>query len=273
MALYQKDKYKSSIGFTDLLFNLLVGFVFLFIVAFILINPITKKSDAPKKAEYLVIIEWPNEWNDDIDLYVKDPMGTVVSFRNKFGGLLHLEKDDLGFSNDSWVDADGESHIIPINREVITIRGVQDGRYEVAFHVYSIKSVGSKDKTAGTNAPRVVTATLIKLNPYREVTKVQVHYMAERGQALTLFNFNIDGGATGTKIKVDREPNDIILQGISSHRGEEDIGGIQPNQTDDSGVEYTSPDRVVEQRRNAGVIVSTEAPGGGYQEDDNDANY
>ena len=47
--LREPAKYKSTIGFTDLLFNLLVGFVFLFIIAFILINPITKKKDVPKK--------------------------------------------------------------------------------------------------------------------------------------------------------------------------------------------------------------------------------
>ena len=36
-------KYKSTIGFTDLLFNLLVGFVFLFIIA-VELFPITKKK-------------------------------------------------------------------------------------------------------------------------------------------------------------------------------------------------------------------------------------
>tara|TARA_B100000809_G_scaffold266014_1_gene326892 strand:+ start:494 stop:1297 length:804 start_codon:yes stop_codon:yes gene_type:complete len=254
MALYQKDKYKSSIGFTDLLFNLLVGFVFLFVVAFILINPITKKSDAPKKAEYLVIIEWPSEWNDDVDLYVKDPRGIIVSFRNKFGGLLHLEKDDLGFSNDQWTDESGQTHIIPINREVVTIRGVQNGRYEVAFHVYSIKSIGSKEAAALVTTPRIVTATLIKLNPYREVMKVQVLYLGERGQVLTLFNFDIDD----KKITVDTEPNDIVLEGSSSHRGEGEndfIGGIGeeglPSEYPPSP--YTSPDRVAETNINSDI--------------------
>ena len=40
----KRRQYSSSIAFNDLLFNLLVGFVFLFIVAFILINPPTKRN-------------------------------------------------------------------------------------------------------------------------------------------------------------------------------------------------------------------------------------
>ena len=98
--LREPAKYKSTIGFTDLLFNLLVGFVFLFIIAFILINPITKKKDVPKKAEYMVVIEWESTSLDDIDLWVKAPDGKTVSFVKKEAGLMNLEKDDLGISND-----------------------------------------------------------------------------------------------------------------------------------------------------------------------------
>ena len=38
------EKFKSTVGFTDLLFNILVGFAFLFIVAFLLIKPEAKKT-------------------------------------------------------------------------------------------------------------------------------------------------------------------------------------------------------------------------------------
>ena len=106
-----RGKYKSTVGFTDLLFNLLVGFVFLFIIAFILINPITKKADVPKKAEYMIVMEWPTEVADDIDLWVKDPEGNTVSFVKKENGYMNLEKDDLGHSNDMTVDEYGLSLI------------------------------------------------------------------------------------------------------------------------------------------------------------------
>ena len=74
-------RFKSSIGFIDLLFNILLGFAFLFIVAFLLIKPEAKKKDFDRRAEFVIILEWDHDAADDLDLYVQDPMGDRVSFR------------------------------------------------------------------------------------------------------------------------------------------------------------------------------------------------
>ena len=66
MAGKRHRSYGSQVAFIDLLFNTLVGFVFLFILAFILINPIAKKSDIEVVAEFIVKINWPTI-PDDID--------------------------------------------------------------------------------------------------------------------------------------------------------------------------------------------------------------
>ena len=71
---------KSSIGFIDLLFNILLGFAFLFIVAFLLIKPEAKKKDFDRRAEFVIILEWNHDALDDIDLHVQDPKGDRVSF-------------------------------------------------------------------------------------------------------------------------------------------------------------------------------------------------
>ena len=55
-------------------------------IAFILINPVAKKGDVIKKAEYMIVLEWNHEYNDDVDLWVKDPAGNVVSFLQKSKG-------------------------------------------------------------------------------------------------------------------------------------------------------------------------------------------
>ena len=60
-------RYKSTFGFVDLLFNLLVGFTFLFMLAFILINPIAKKDILEAKAEYLIVMSWNSKSTNDID--------------------------------------------------------------------------------------------------------------------------------------------------------------------------------------------------------------
>lgn len=211
-----KNRFKSTTGLNDLLFNLLVGFVFLFVVAFLLINPPTKKSDAPKKAEYLIIIEWNPDANDDVDLWVRDPNNVTVSFTNKMGGLLNLEKDDLGWQNDKWLQPNGKEILIPINREVITIRGIIPGRYEVAAHIYSKKSSWSLDPTSGTVSRQYalpegyINATLVRINPFGEVYKTTKLY-TQKGQVITLFNFVLEEG--GDVISLDEIPNTIVTRG------------------------------------------------------------
>ena len=211
-----RNRFKSTTGLNDLLFNLLIGFVFLFVVAFLLINPPTKKSDAPKKAEYLIVIEWDKDANDDVDLWVKDPTGVVVSFTNKMGGLLNLEKDDLGWQNDKWIQPNGSEVIIPINREVITIRGIVPGEYKVAAHVYSKKIMYSINTSNGKYIKTeiedsgYVTATLIRINPYGEVYKTRKIY-TQKGQVLSMFNFILD--ANGDVTSLDERSNSIVTRG------------------------------------------------------------
>ena len=96
----KRIKYKSSVAFIDLLFNITIGFAMLFIIAFLLINPITKKGDVIVKAEFIITMSWPKDSKDDIDLYVMDPQKNIVYFRQRDKGLINLDRDDLGYSND-----------------------------------------------------------------------------------------------------------------------------------------------------------------------------
>ena len=181
-------KYKSSIGFTDLLFNLVIGFVYLFVIAFILINPIAKHGDVEKKAEYIVVLEWDHHLNDDVDLWIKDPAGNIVSFLTKSSGLMHLEKDDLGTSNDS-VTKDGQKKTIFLNREVVTLRGTIAGEYEVMAHVYNRKFT-SYEGTARQDLPGNMTVSVIKINPYVETFIAKYPYI-ETGQNISLVRFSV----------------------------------------------------------------------------------
>jgi hypothetical protein len=66
--MISRQRYKTSFGFIDLLMNLLVGFAFMFILAFMLINPVAKKHEFDPKAEYLIIMTWNPKSNSDIDI-------------------------------------------------------------------------------------------------------------------------------------------------------------------------------------------------------------
>jgi hypothetical protein len=213
-----RRQYGSSTAFNDLLFNLVVGFVFLFVIAFILINPPTKRADIPAKAEYIFVIEWDDESADDIDLWVRDPNGVTVSFTRKEGGLLNLEKDDLGTSNDTFTSPTGEITVIKINREVTTMRGIIPGTYTVMAHVYNRASRVEYDEenkrwinlddTNPMDSP--LSFQLLRVNPYEEVYSSQHRYQ-RRGQQIPILEFDLDENGVASNFRFPKES--IITRG------------------------------------------------------------
>ena len=199
------EKYKSTIGFTDLLFNILVGFAFLFIIAFLLIKPEAKKEDFERKAEFVVVMEWDHDQPDDIDLYVQDPTNSTVHFRLPITNFMYLDKDDLGFANDIVKNVDGTITKVNINREVVTIRGIIPGEYIINAHYYSARKWAGQTLTTNigdggvyevgkgkpTGKKLTVKIELHKVDPYK------IWWMGEktfthRGQEETFVRFIID---------------------------------------------------------------------------------
>ena len=173
----------NQLAFNDMLFNVLLGFVVLFVIAFLLINPITKKQDIPAKAEHMIVIEWDDNSSVDVDLWLQHDNDPPVGFSNKAGTGMNLERDDLGTNNDR-ITIDGKTEIIRINREVINIRGIVKGLYYPAVHAYSW-SPSQKE-------PLVVKITVIDINPtYREVYSYEVT-LTGRGQVQRTPGFEID---------------------------------------------------------------------------------
>jgi len=181
-------RFKSAIGFIDLLFNILLGFAFLFIVAFLLIKPEAKKKDFDRRAEFIVILEWNHDAPDDLDLYVQDPLENRVSFRHSTVNFMHLDKDDLGSMNDTITNADGTVSTVRINREVVTIRGIIEGEYIINGHYYSERSY---KQIAKKYKELTVKVELHKVNPY-SILWVGEKKFTHRGQEETFIRFRLD---------------------------------------------------------------------------------
>ena len=195
-----KSKYGSNVAFTDLLFNIVVGLAFLFLLAFILMNPIAKEKDIEEKSDFIIVMTWDDESGDDIDLWVRDPAGRIVSFRNRGIGFMHLDRDDLGLANDRIQGPDGKMIYVYRNKEVISLRGFSEGTYLVNAHVYNKKTW--KDGKLHNSHIKI---ELIKLNPYNEV--VQAEFIGtKRGQEFTAFHFTLDEDGNVIRLSDEREP-------------------------------------------------------------------
>jgi len=205
--MFDKNKYKSTIGFTDMLFNVLVGFAFLFIVAFLLIKPEQKKADFERKAEFVIVMEWDHDQPDDIDLYVQDPTQQKVHFRLPIVNFMYLDKDDLGFANDIVTNVDGVVQKVNINREVVTIRGIIAGEYIINAHYYSSREwtrlgtlayegfgespPNNSKQVYDKEKPLTVKIELHRVDPYK-IMWVGEKTFSHKGQEETFLRFIID---------------------------------------------------------------------------------
>lgn len=171
--------YFNNTSFLDLLFNTLVGFVFLFIVSFLLINPSIKKADIKTKAEFVITVTWSDNSRDDVDTWLQDPVGNILHFRQKDVGLAHLDRDDLGKVNDVITLDDGRRVEYPHNQELTTIRGFLSGEWVLNLHMYSKRDLN----------PTLVEVRIDKLNPQVQTVFYKKIEMKRRWEEITVTRF------------------------------------------------------------------------------------
>ena len=167
--------------FTDLLFNILLGFTFLFFITILFINPISKLGNVNLKAEYIITVDWQDNLPDDVDIWVQDPNGEIVSYLKKDAGWLHLDRDDQGVINDVVI-INNKEVIYPINREVVTLRGIIPGEYIVNLYLYEHKS----------KEPVEAKIIIEKVNPSLKLVYFNNAVLETKDTELTIARFNLD---------------------------------------------------------------------------------
>jgi hypothetical protein len=197
MAVLRKRRHDEIDPFSDLLFNTLLAFVMLFAIALIAMNPKAKAGDIPAKAEFIVTVTWPDLNPNDIDTWVQDPGGNLVWFRAREAGLMHLDRDDRGVSNDTIV-VNGQKVVNPLNQEVVTLRGVAPGEYTVNLFYYDTKN----------GEPVPVNVSVVKVNPQATVVYYGAVTLNRKGDEATAARFSLD--AEGNVTDVNTLPKKIV---------------------------------------------------------------
>lgn len=201
MSRYRQ--YGSQTSFLDLLFNALLAYVAFFMITLLSIREDDSKPSVEiPKAEYLVTLTWPSHSNDDVDIWMIDPLEHIVYFSRKEDGLIHLDRDDVGNKNDEIVLPDGSKFYYKENREVMTIRGSVPGEYCINLHMFAKRDPGY------TKA----TVKIEKINPYKTVLVKEME-LQNMGDELTVCRFimNKDGNITAMR---DGPPKKLIKSRI-----------------------------------------------------------
>ena len=174
---------------TAVLFKIIQAITFLFVLAVLFMNPVSKQGIIDPKAEYIITVAWPDKNPNDIDTYVEDPAGNLIDFASPAAGLIHLDRDDRGNLNDT-LNINGKIIENPLNQEITTIRGVVPGEYVVNIHYYATED----------NKAVPVTVRVDKVNPKLEVLYYDTLTLDHKDDEKTAIRFTILSNGTVTNI-------------------------------------------------------------------------
>ncbi len=179
----------SQDAFTDVLFNVLLGFAFLFILSILLIDDSKEEGKVSPKAEMLITVRWPDRHPDDVDILVEGPAGELLWYNNRDAGLMHLDRDDRGRLADEVV-LDGKKVSNPLNQETVTLRALQPGEYVVNLLHFK----------ANYDESLPVTVKVEKLNPEVSLVYYGKRELTGAGNEQTAVRFTIgpEGEVEGT---------------------------------------------------------------------------
>ncbi|MBI2801982.1 MAG: hypothetical protein HYX63_17170 [Gammaproteobacteria bacterium] len=174
---------------TAVLFKIIQAITFLFVLAVLFMNPVSKQGIIDPKAEYIITVAWPDKNPNDIDTYVEDPAGNLIDFASPAAGLIHLDRDDRGNLNDT-LNINGKIIENPLNQEITTIRGVVPGEYVINIHYYATED----------NKAVPVTVRVDKVNPKLEVLYYDTLTLEHKDDEKTAIRFTVLGNGAVTNI-------------------------------------------------------------------------
>ena len=176
--IFSDEGDPSGTIFRDVIMLALAGFIVIVLLLLPHINPPTKKAldETTPPGNIIVEIQWPDELDVDIDLWVQAPGDVPVGYSNKGGVVFNLLRDDLGHFGDP----------LTINYENAYTRGVIPGEYTINLHVYRNNSkVYPVPVTVKVSKKLDKTANFVSML----TTKVK---MEHENQELTVFRFDLN---------------------------------------------------------------------------------
>jgi hypothetical protein len=187
LGLYYRDDRFDP--FTVVLFKALQVVAFLFFLALLSMKPEAKPGKIDSRAEFIITMTWPDQHPDDVDLYVQDPAGKLVWYNQKDVGLMVLERDDRGDTNDFTL-VESKKIPLPIREELVSIRGLIPGEYTVNIHLYHHIA----------RDPVPVTVKIEKLNPTVQIVYYQTLVLDHTDEEKTALRFTVaeDGNVVRT---------------------------------------------------------------------------
>jgi hypothetical protein len=193
-------EFNVFVPLADFMLCLTMTVFVLFISSLAEVNPEQQKKekDAGLQTEgiFAVILEWPADSADDVDLYVENAERDIAFFGNSNVGLMHLEQDDRGRVTDERRTSAGTTVAVEKNEERIIIRGIVPGEYSVNVHMFM--------KRDRRDTP--VKVTLYRVKGMDQPLVERDHVLTRMGEEHTMFRMTIDPDGNVTDVNELERP-------------------------------------------------------------------
>jgi hypothetical protein len=160
-----------------------IDFLSCLLVVFVAVAVTSKPPEVKTYGSYAVAMTWP-AGEVDVDLYMRDPAGSIAYFKNMQVDAMQLEHDDLGTAATNY--GAGKP-----NHERTVLRSTTPGQYVVGVDLFA------RGNAAGV-APVPVSVELWDLRGDDHVLKSRTVYVTRVGDQRTPFRFNVDGAGNVT---------------------------------------------------------------------------
>ena len=171
------NKYANLLSFIDLLFNLMLGFAAMFLLSLAMISSskVSQDESLKRDVEYFIRIEWQGDSDNDVDMWLQDPVGDMIGYRDKQRHNMYLERDNLG--NDANLSTPGH-----INEEIVSILKITPGWYTMNLHWF--------ERRRDSRTPEVKWS-IIKIKPTMQTISTGTTSIKFKGQEITAFRMKI----------------------------------------------------------------------------------
>jgi hypothetical protein len=148
---------------------------------------------------------WEKYNPDDVDLWLKDPTGSIMFFRRKEINVMHLDRDDVGHVNDN-IYVNGILIEYPYNQEIGTIRGAVPGEWILNIHMYAKRRAD----------PANVTIRIDKINPKVNTIFLE-SFKLDEFEEKTVYRFTMD--KDGTIFLTSTDPYNMVEEELKRTGG------------------------------------------------------
>ena len=203
-----RRQYAMFQPFSDMLMNL-VGMIMLIVAVLVIVTVNSKgQLDYHPKAEYLVTLDWPDDRNVDLDLWLRNPFGDTIFYLNREASNVSLDRDSRGFTTNQQT-LEGGAVITSDNREIIAVRAIIPGDYLVAVSYYAgtdaKTGVGYSFLPPDPLAPIDLRVRVEKVNPRMTTVFDQKFHFNQVKEAMNIVAFHVDPGGKVTILPLPAE--------------------------------------------------------------------